>query len=60
MHNLLLIVGGILVSRGVLNGDELNMAVGGFTAVLTVALNVVSHQQALLTPPPAKEESKAV
>lgn len=51
LHNLLLLVGGILVSRGVLTSDELNIAVGAVTTLLTVVLNVVSHQQALNATP---------
>lgn len=47
VHNVLLIIGGTLVTRGVMNADDLTIVVGATTTLLTSILNVVSHQEAM-------------
>lgn len=55
VRNVLLALGAALVSKGILDADQLNAIVGGIVAVVSVALSMIFHSdkgQSLMPPKP--------
>jgi uncharacterized membrane protein YphA (DoxX/SURF4 family) len=51
LQNILLLVGGLGVAKGLFTSDQLSAVIGGITALITVFANYQTHQQALDTAP---------
>jgi hypothetical protein len=50
LQNILMLVGGGLVTKGLMTGDQLSTIVAGIAALIVVVLNIFTHTQALATP----------
>ncbi len=54
LQNILMLLGGALVAKGLLSADQLTSVVGGFATLLVLVLNYFTHKDALVATPPAK------